>query len=74
MLFSVQRQVGAATGVALSSTVLSLVGVAALDGGVTTPNLDAYHAAFWTAAALSFIGALWALKVPDEDAAETMKR
>ena len=74
MLFSVQRQLGAAMGVALSSTVLALVGVSALDGGGSAPNLDAYHAAFWAAATLTFIGSLWAWKVPDADAAETMTR
>jgi EmrB/QacA subfamily drug resistance transporter len=74
MLFSVQRQLGAATGVALMSTVLALVGVSALDGSTSAPNIDAYHAAFWTAAALTFIGSLWAWKVPDADAVETMKR
>lgn len=74
MLFSVQRQLGAAIGVALMSTVLALVGVSALDAGVETPNLDAYHAAYRAAAALTFIGSCWAWLVRDEDAAETMKR
>ena len=74
MLFSVQRQLGSAIGVALTSTVLSVVGVSVISGDVSAPNLDAYRAAFWAAAALSFIGSLWAWKVPDEDAAETMKR
>lgn len=75
MLFSVQRQLGSAFGVAVMSTVLSLVGVVALgDGGTESPNLDAYHAAFVAAAVLTFIGSCWAWLVPDEDAAETMKR
>lgn len=74
MLFSVQRQLGSATGVALMSTVLSLVGVVTMRGGVEMPEQDAYRAAFRVAAALTFIGSLWAWRVPDEDAAETMSR
>lgn len=74
MLFSVQRQLGSAFGVAVTSTVLSVVGVVAVRGGVEAPNLDAYHAAFYAAAALAFIGSCWAWLVPDADAAETMKR
>lgn len=74
MLFSVQRQLGSATGVALMSTVLSLVGVVTMRDGVEMPDQDGYRAAFWAAATLTFIGSLWAWRVPDEDAAETMKR
>lgn len=75
MLFSVQRQLGSAMGVALLSTVLSTVGVfrATADGG-QEPNLAAYHAAFFVAAGLSLMGAIMALLVPDEDAAATMRR
>jgi EmrB/QacA subfamily drug resistance transporter len=74
MLFSVQRQLGSAFGVAMMSTVLSLVGVLVVRNEVATPNVDAYQAAFWTAAALTFIGSCWAWLVPDEHAAETMRR
>ncbi|HEV2072497.1 MAG TPA: MDR family MFS transporter [Thermomicrobiales bacterium] len=75
MLFSVQRQLGSAMGVALLSTVLATIGVfrATADGG-REPNLTAYHAAFFVAAGLSLIGAVMALFVPDEDAAATMRR
>jgi MFS family permease len=72
---SVQRQVGAALGVAVLSTVLAAFGaVHASAAGDTTPNLTAYRAAFIAAAIFSLIGALFALRVPDEDAAETMVR
>ena len=75
MLYSVQRQLGSAFGVAAMSTVLSIVGVVSLgNGGVEVPNVDAYRAAFLAAAVLTFIGSCWAWLVPDEDAAETMKR
>ncbi len=75
MLFSVQRQVGAATGVAALSTVLSYVGTETINAaGIATPNIDAYRAAFLAAAALAIIGSLLAWRVPDEDAAVTMQR
>jgi EmrB/QacA subfamily drug resistance transporter len=74
MLFSVQRQIGSAIGVAVMSTVLSVAGVVTVRNGVETPNLGAYQAAFFAAAGLTFIGSCWAWRVPDEDAAETMKR
>ena len=75
MLFSVQRQLGAAIGVALLSTVLSMMGPFRVTGdGTRVPNLDAYHAAFFVAAGLALLGALMATFVPDEDAAATMRR
>jgi MFS family permease len=74
MLMSVQRQIGSAFGVALMSTVLSVVGVTAVREGVEVPNVDAYRAAFFTAAVLALVASLWAWRVPDEDAAETMQR
>jgi len=75
MLFSVQRQIGSAMGVALLSTVLSVMGpFRTTVGGATVPNLDAYHAAFLVAAGLALLGAVMALFVPDEDAAVTMRR
>ncbi|MDQ4045608.1 MAG: multidrug efflux MFS transporter [Chloroflexota bacterium] len=72
-LTNVQRQLGSALGVALLSTVLSTVGaVAATRDSVLIPNVDAYRAAFFVAAGIAIIGALWATLVPDEEAAETM--
>jgi EmrB/QacA subfamily drug resistance transporter len=74
MLMSVQRQLGSAIGVALLSTVLSIIGPFRANGeGVRVPNLDAYQAAFFVAAGLTLIGAAFAFLVPDEDAAATMQ-
>ncbi|HEU5326914.1 MAG: MDR family MFS transporter [Thermomicrobiales bacterium] len=73
-LSSVQRQIGSATGVAVLSTVLAAVGpVVYTASGAARPNLDAYHAAFLTAAGFALLGALLALIVPDRDAAATMQ-
>lgn len=69
-LFTVQRQLGGALGIALVSTVLTLVGTGSSNGDV----LPAYRVAFLTAALLASIGAACALKVPDRDAAITMRR
>lgn len=71
---SVQRQLGAAVGVATVSTVLGAVGAVTPNAaGGPQPNLNAYHAAFLAAATLAVIGALMALRVPDRDAAPTMR-
>ena len=73
-LSSVQRQLGSATGVALLSSVLAGFGpITTTALGTTEPNLFAYRAAFLAAAALSLIGAALALRVPDADAAATMR-
>ncbi len=69
---SVQRQIGSAFGVAALSGVLAGVGSRG-GGGLPGPSLDAYRAAFLAAAALAVIGALLALRVPDRDAAATMR-
>jgi EmrB/QacA subfamily drug resistance transporter len=75
MLFSVQRQLGSAMGVAILSTVLATIGVFRVGAdGSQEPNLDAYHIAFFVAAGLALIGAFMAFFVPDEDAAATMNR
>jgi EmrB/QacA subfamily drug resistance transporter len=72
-LFSVQRQIASAGGVALMSTVLVLVGVTSLSvSGIESPNLTAYRAAFATAAGLAMVGSMLAWRIPDEDAAVTM--
>ena len=72
-LSSAQRQIGSALGVALLSGVLAAIGPTLLVGGVVTPNLLAYRAAFFAAAALASIGVALALRVPDKDAAATMR-
>ena len=71
-LFSVQRQVGSALGVAALSGVLAAVG-GRDGGGLPGPSLEAYRAAFLAAATLAIVGALIALRVPDRDAAATMR-
>jgi MFS family permease len=54
MLYSVQRQIGAAVGVALLSTIMLSVGSRrTLPGGETTPDIAAYRAAFLVAAGLA---------------------
>lgn len=74
-LFNAQRQLGAALGVAILGSVLSIVGpVKPNAAGMLVPNLTAYHAAFLAAAALALIGAAFALAVHDKDAASTMRR
>ena len=74
-LSSAQRQLGAALGVAILSTVLGVVGATRPGpGGAPAPNPTAYHIAFVAAACLALIGATIALTtVPDADAAITMR-
>ncbi len=66
---NIQRQVGAAIGVAALSSVLAVAGSSG--GGATDPT--AYRAAFLVAALFALTGALLALRVPDAEAAETMR-
>lgn len=74
MLTSVQRQVGAAIGVAALSSVLALIGPELVgSAGGAAPNVAAYRAAFFAAAAFALVGAGFALRVPDADAAATMR-
>lgn len=71
-LFSVQRQIGSATGIALLGSVMALVGTTiggTLDG---PPNIDAYRYAYLMAAGISLVGAFFSLRVPDSEAAATM--
>jgi EmrB/QacA subfamily drug resistance transporter len=74
-LFSAQRQLGAALGVAILAAVLSIVGPTQISAtGSIAPNLAAYHAAFLASAILALIGASIALAVSDHAAAATMQR
>jgi EmrB/QacA subfamily drug resistance transporter len=66
---NVQRQVGAAVGVAALGSVLAAAG--AISRGEV--GLAAYRVAFMVAAVLALVGAVSALRVPDEEAAETMQ-
>ncbi len=72
-LSNIQRRLGASIGVAVASTALGIVGAVKLGGGgEMVPNLAAYRVAFMTAAGLALLGAVFALVVPDRDAANTM--
>jgi Na+/melibiose symporter-like transporter len=74
-LFSVQRQIASAGGVALMSTVLVWVGVTQLtSAGVEEPNHTAYKIAFAVAAMCALTGSLLAWRIPDDEAAITMVR
>lgn len=72
-LFNGLRQTGAALGVAILATVISVVGpAAAAPDGAGGGDLSGYHAAFLTAAFLLVLGALMAWRIRDADAASTM--
>jgi EmrB/QacA subfamily drug resistance transporter len=73
-LFNTGRQVGSAIGVAVLSTVLIGVGSTHSTGGISHPNLRAYHLAFAAAAAFILVAAGFSLTIHDSDAAETMVR
>jgi MFS family permease len=73
--YSAQTQLGAALGVAILGSVLSIIGTTTSSvTGTVEPNLFAYHAAFLAAAILTLIAACIALAVSDKDAAVTMRR
>ncbi len=71
-LFSVQRQIGSAVGIAVLGSVMALIGTTIGGAVVGPPNVDAYHAAYLAAAGIAFVGAIFALRVPDREAAATM--
>ncbi len=73
-LFNTSRQVGSAVGVAVISTVLIGVGSTQAAGGISHPNLRAYHLAFAAAAVFALAGTVFSLRIHDSDAAETMVR
>jgi EmrB/QacA subfamily drug resistance transporter len=73
-LNNAQRQIGNALGVAVLSTVISIVGPVIVGShGSIQPNLTAYHVAFIAAAVLALISAGIALLIRDSDAAASMK-
>ncbi|MCC7106701.1 MAG: MFS transporter, partial [Chloroflexi bacterium] len=73
-LFSAQRQLAAALGVAVLASVLSAVASNAAKRAVDpATRLAAFHAAFLVAAGMAGAGALVALTVPDREAAGTMR-
>jgi len=77
-IYSTQRQVAAALGVATLGTVL-LTRIHHATAGVTDPHalargaLSGYHAAFFVGTILVALAALSALLIHDEDAASTMR-
>jgi EmrB/QacA subfamily drug resistance transporter len=71
-LFSMTRQLGSATGIALLATVFTVVGTTRQIAGHATPNLTAYHAAFLVAALIALLAVVPAFTVVDTDAASTI--
>ena len=72
-LFSMTRQLGSATGIAILATVFTAVGTTHQIAGRPTPNLAAYHIAFLVAALLALVAIVPALTVQDADAASAMR-
>ena len=72
--FNTMRQVGSATGVAILSTVLIGVGSAQASGASSSPDITAYHLAFFTAAVFAVAATAFSLTIHDSDAAETIVR
>jgi MFS family permease len=71
-MFSVARQLGSATGVAVLTTAVVTVGATTSRAGQTVPNLTAYHVAFLVAAGMAVAAAIVALTIHDADAATTI--
>ena len=65
-LFTMSRQLGSATGIALLATVFTIVGTTHTIAGHAVPNLTAYHTAFLVAAFLALLAVLPALTVPND--------
>jgi predicted MFS family arabinose efflux permease len=78
-IFSTQRQVAAALGVAVLATTWeartnSLTAGLGSAGEIASARLDGFHAAFFVGAVLVFLAAMSALLIHDEDAAASMGR
>ncbi|MHB1929685.1 MAG: MDR family MFS transporter [Acidimicrobiales bacterium] len=74
-LFNANRQLGGAIGVALLSSVLSVVGPFRHTAHGVAPDFAAYRASFRAASVVGLAGAALALVlIHDEDAAATMRR
>jgi hypothetical protein len=73
-LFNTGRQLGAAVGVAILTTVASAVGLTQqATGRAVTPHLAAYHAGLVTASVIALIAAIVSQLVDDRAAAATMR-
>jgi EmrB/QacA subfamily drug resistance transporter len=73
-LFNAQRQLGAALGVAIATTVIAAIGPHHTVGHHVVANLAAYRAAFVTLAGILLANALAASTINDADARSTMVR
>jgi MFS family permease len=71
-LFSMSRQLGSATGIAVLATVFTAIGTTRTVAGRPTPNLTGYHSAFLVAALIAVVAVLPALTVRDADAASAV--
>ena len=71
-LYQASRQVGAAIGVALLTTVIVIAGPIHHVNGHAVAHLAAYRVCFLVAAASALLGVFPALRVRDADAAQTM--
>jgi EmrB/QacA subfamily drug resistance transporter len=71
-LFNATRQFGAATGVALLTTAISLAGATHHVAGHVVANIASYRVAFAVAAILSLAGIPFALSIRDADAVAAM--
>jgi EmrB/QacA subfamily drug resistance transporter len=71
-VFNANRQLGGAIGVAVLSTVITIVGPVRHHGTTVVAHLSAYHAAFLTSSAIALAGAALALvAIHDADADNT---
>ncbi len=78
-LFSAQRQVASALGVAAIATTIALVARTPISGAIadaaaTADHVHAFHITFLVAAAIAAVGCLIASRVSDAAAAATMQR
>jgi len=70
-MFNAVRQLGGAIGVAVFTTAIVAVGPVHQVAGHSSPDLLAYHVAFWVAAAAALLAVPVALSIHDADAAST---
>jgi hypothetical protein len=72
-LYSAERQVAGAAGVALLATVLSLGGTVVTRTGAVAPDGTAFHVAYAVTAVLALLGAVVGLTIDDAAAWTTTK-